>query len=207
VFGTYPNKPKPIHVKRCIQIICRSQNLKIPKNKFEFSMKIFNSHWISSHKSKKIRISCPSSGLPKNEMSLTSFIFKMMLVLYQSVSISSSISNIYWHARPSISFSHLTVPIRSWVLFPTLCGSINTKSMCDANGSSRMPRAVWKCVLTVSIRVIRSTSRPLRVDGHLLFALRTYATMFFYWRTPCVVVCVLSMSMCRSGCTQSHIQT
>jgi hypothetical protein len=35
------------------------------------------------------------SGVPKNEMPLMSFIFKMMLVLYQSVSISGSISNIY----------------------------------------------------------------------------------------------------------------
>jgi hypothetical protein len=35
------------------------------------------------------------SGVSKNKMFLMSFIFKMMLVLYQSVSISGSISNIY----------------------------------------------------------------------------------------------------------------
>jgi hypothetical protein len=47
-------------------------------------------------------------GDSKNEMSLMSFIFKMMLVLYQSGLIGGVISNIYWHASKwsSISFSH-----------------------------------------------------------------------------------------------------
>jgi hypothetical protein len=47
-------------------------------------------------------------GVSKNEMSLMSFIFRMMLVIYQSGSISGVISNIYWHASKwySISISH-----------------------------------------------------------------------------------------------------
>jgi hypothetical protein len=41
-------------------------------------------------------------------MLLMSFIYKMMLVLYQSGLISDVISNIYWHASKwsSVSFSH-----------------------------------------------------------------------------------------------------
>jgi hypothetical protein len=51
-------------------------------------------------------------GVFKNEMSLMSFIYKMMLVLYQSGVISGYISNIYWHASKwsSISFSHWQCP-------------------------------------------------------------------------------------------------
>jgi hypothetical protein len=51
-------------------------------------------------------------GDSKNEMSLMSFIYKMMLVLYQSGLKSGVISNIYWHASKfsSISFSHWQCP-------------------------------------------------------------------------------------------------
>jgi hypothetical protein len=65
-------------------------------------------------------------GVPKNEMSLISFIFKMMLVLYQSVSISGSISNIYWHACKwsSISFSHWQCPRDSEFSFPRFVGQL-----------------------------------------------------------------------------------
>jgi hypothetical protein len=63
-------------------------------------------------------------GVSKNEMSLMSFIFKMMLVLYQSLSISGSISNIYWHASKwsSISFSPWQCPSDSEFSFPRLVG-------------------------------------------------------------------------------------
>jgi hypothetical protein len=49
-----------------------------------------------------------------------SFIFKMMLILYQSVSISGSISIIYWHASKcsSISFSHWQCPSDREFSFP-----------------------------------------------------------------------------------------
>jgi hypothetical protein len=50
-----------------------------------------------------------------------SFIFKM-LVLYQSVSLSDSISNMTRQQMVSHLFFALTVSIRSWVLFPTLVG-------------------------------------------------------------------------------------
>jgi hypothetical protein len=64
------------------------------------------------------------SGVPKNEMSFMSFIFKTMLVLYQSVSISGSISNIYWHASKwsSISFSHWQCPSDREFSFPRFVG-------------------------------------------------------------------------------------
>jgi hypothetical protein len=61
-----------------------------------------------------------------------SFIFKMMLVLYQCVSLSGVISNIYWHASKwsSISFSHWLCPSDREFSFPRFVGgSINTKSM------------------------------------------------------------------------------
>jgi hypothetical protein len=63
-------------------------------------------------------------GVTKNEMSLMSFIFKMMLVLYQSVSISGSISNIYWHVSKwsSISFSHWQYPSDREFSFPLFVG-------------------------------------------------------------------------------------
>jgi hypothetical protein len=62
------------------------------------------------------------SGVPKNEMSLMSFIFKMTLVFYQNVSIS--ISNIYWHASKwsSISFSHWQSPSDREFSFPRFVG-------------------------------------------------------------------------------------
>jgi hypothetical protein len=69
-------------------------------------------------------------GVSKNEISLMSFISKIMLVLYQSVSISDSFK--YLLTRQQMVFHlffALTVSIRSWVHFPTLCRSINTKSM------------------------------------------------------------------------------
>jgi hypothetical protein len=61
------------------------------------------------------------SGVPKNEVS---FIFKIMLVLYQSVSISGPISNIYWHASKcsSISFSHWQCPLDHEFSFPRFVG-------------------------------------------------------------------------------------
>jgi hypothetical protein len=48
----------------------------------------------------------------------------MMLVLYQSLSISGSISNIYWHARQwsSISFSHWQCPSDREFSFPRFVG-------------------------------------------------------------------------------------
>jgi hypothetical protein len=53
-----------------------------------------------------------------------SFIFKTMLVLYQSVLISGSISNIYWHASKwsSISFSHWQCPTDREFSFPRFVG-------------------------------------------------------------------------------------
>jgi hypothetical protein len=53
-----------------------------------------------------------------------SFIFKMMLVLYQSVSLCGSISNIYWHANKwsSISFSHWQCPSDRVFSFPRFVG-------------------------------------------------------------------------------------
>jgi hypothetical protein len=64
------------------------------------------------------------SGVPKSEKSLMSFIFKMMLVLYQSVSISGSISNIYWNASKwsSISFLHWQCPSDREFFFPRFVG-------------------------------------------------------------------------------------
>jgi hypothetical protein len=61
------------------------------------------------------------SGVPKNEMSL---IFKIMLVLYQSVSLSGSISNIYWFASKwsSISFSYSQCPSDRDFSFPRFVG-------------------------------------------------------------------------------------
>jgi hypothetical protein len=55
-----------------------------------------------------------------HETTLMSFIFKVMLDLYQSVTISGSISNIYWHAskRSSISFSHRQCPSDRELSFP-----------------------------------------------------------------------------------------
>jgi hypothetical protein len=59
-------------------------------------------------------------GDSKNEMSLMSFIYKMMLVLYQSGVISGYISNIFWHASKwsSISFSHWQCPSDREFSFP-----------------------------------------------------------------------------------------
>jgi hypothetical protein len=55
-----------------------------------------------------------------------SFIFIKMLVLYQTVSISGFISNIYWHASnwSSISFSHWQCPSDSEFSFPRFLGLI-----------------------------------------------------------------------------------
>jgi hypothetical protein len=44
VFGTCPIKPKPIHVKRCIQMIISKSEFKNTKKKFEFCMKRFNGY-------------------------------------------------------------------------------------------------------------------------------------------------------------------
>jgi hypothetical protein len=64
------------------------------------------------------------SGVPKIEISLVSFIFKMMLVLYQCVSLSGSISIFYWHANKwsSISFSHWQCPSDQEFSFPRFVG-------------------------------------------------------------------------------------
>jgi hypothetical protein len=63
-----------------------------------------------------------------------SFIFKMMLVLYQIVSISGPISNIYWHAskRCSISFSHWQCPSDREFSFPRSVGLL-ILSLCIFN--------------------------------------------------------------------------
>jgi hypothetical protein len=63
-------------------------------------------------------------GVSKNEMSLMSFIYKMMLVLYRSGVINGSISNIYWHASKwsSISFSHWQCPSDREFSFPRFVG-------------------------------------------------------------------------------------
>jgi hypothetical protein len=63
-------------------------------------------------------------GVSKNEMSLMSVIYKMMLVLYQSGVISGYISNIYWHASKwsSISFSHWQYPSDREFSFPRFVG-------------------------------------------------------------------------------------
>jgi hypothetical protein len=78
------------------------------------------------------------SGVPKHEMSLMSFIFKMMLVLYQSVSISGSILNIYWHASKwsSISFSHWQCPSDRKFSFPRFVG-ILILSLCFARCTTK----------------------------------------------------------------------
>jgi hypothetical protein len=59
-------------------------------------------------------------GVSKNEMSLMSFIYKMMLILYQRGVISGYISNIYWHASKwsSIFFSHWQCPSDCEFSFP-----------------------------------------------------------------------------------------
>jgi hypothetical protein len=63
-------------------------------------------------------------GVSKNEMPLMSFIFKMMLVLYQSGLKSGVSSNIYWHASKwsSISFSHWQCPSDREFSFPRFVG-------------------------------------------------------------------------------------
>jgi hypothetical protein len=63
-------------------------------------------------------------GDSKNEMSLMSFIYKMMFVMYQSGVISGYISNIYWHASKwsSISFSHWQCPPDREFSFPRFVG-------------------------------------------------------------------------------------
>jgi hypothetical protein len=95
--------------------------------------KIFTTRRKVFKKDPEHRISIPAytieqqwwqSGVSKNEMSLMSFIFKMMLVLYQSGLISGVISNIYWHARKwsSISFSHWQCPSDREFSFPRFVG-------------------------------------------------------------------------------------
>jgi hypothetical protein len=84
------------------------------------------------------------SGVPKSKMSLMSFIFKIIVVLYQSVSISGSISSTYWNASKwsSISFSHWQCPLEREFSFPRFVGllilslwflfKLIEKLMCDS---------------------------------------------------------------------------
>jgi hypothetical protein len=93
-------------------------------------------------------------GVSKNEMSLMSFIFKMMLVIYFGVRVNKWLYFKYLLTRQQMVFHlffALTVSIRSWVLFPTPCGSINTKTMVKPDVKLNVRTTAWQVSLNCQI--------------------------------------------------------